>query len=491
LKLLPTKIENGTILQRSLRASWLLALAIVGLLAPSHPVAALCIAAGQILAALNFFFLEKLVKLFTHASLSASPAEGAVARLRFLGWTSVKLLVVYGGAFALTRWERLQIWPLVAGLSLPMTVIFLKALMLAATSGWSPLRTRHGGRGSVAMKAASSLLLAAAISSGAAAALATTSPPAPEGSVVHTESPANAPPHDEASAGGEHGGGGEQHLPNWLTILNDWAPSNPIVHWMHENEYLVFAWVAGLVFFAIVLFAMRRGALIPGQIQNGIEWVVESMEDVVGGMMGKHTQRYFPFIMAIFFYILTMNMIGIIPGFKSSTSTLDVTLALALITFLYVQLSGIRNLGILGYLDHLAGSPRDVVGFAMLPVMIPVHILGELVKPVSLSCRLFGNIFGEDTLIVVFVGVAALCLKASLVALAVPPMLGITALFMMLQTLTSIVQALIFALLTTVYLYMMLPHEPHDHGSHEHEAPAVDLQHVGGSNPQHPKEVTS
>ena len=89
-------------------------------------------------------------------------------------------------------------------------------------------------------------------------------------------------------------------------------------------------------------------------------------------------------------------------------------------------------------------------------------------KPVSLSCRLFGNIFGEDTLIVVFVGVAALCLKASLVALAVPPMAGITALFMLLQTLTAIVQALIFSLLTTVYLYMMLPHESHGHEEGEH-----------------------
>jgi len=103
----------------------------------------------------------------------------------------------------------------------------------------------------------------------------------------------------------------------------------------------------------------------------------------------------------------------------------------------------------------------------MLPVMVPVHILGELAKPVSLSCRLFGNIFGEDTLIVIFVGATALCLKASLTALALPPMLGISALFMMLQTLTAIVQALIFSLLATVYLYMMLPHEEHAHGEPE------------------------
>ena len=255
-----------------------------------------------------------------------------------------------------------------------------------------------------------------------------------------------------------------QHLPNWLTIANDYFPHNPVVHWMHENEFLVFAWLAGLVFLGFTWIAMRKPTLVPGPLQNAVEWMVESMEEVCGGMLGKHLHKYFPFIIAIFFYVLAMNVIGIIPGFKSSTSTLDVTLALALITFLYVQFTGIRNLGPLGYLDHLAGSPRDVVGFIMLPVMIPVHVLGELAKPVSLSCRLFGNIFGEDTLIVVFVGATAVCLQASLVALAVPPMLGISALFMLLQALTSIVQALIFSLLATVYLYMMLPHEEHGHG---------------------------
>jgi F-type H+-transporting ATPase subunit a len=284
------------------------------------------------------------------------------------------------------------------------------------------------------------------------------------GEVAHTEaSHAAEGTTAEGHAGEAHKEGGEAHLPNWITIADDYFPDNPVVRWMHENEYLVFAWLAGAVFLVLTMVGMKRDAKVPGHLQNAIEWIVESMEDVCGGMLGKHLPKYFPFIMSIFFYILMMNLIGIVPGFKSSTSTIDVTLALALVTFVYVQISGLINLGPLGYLDHLAGSPRDVVGFAMLPVMIPVHLLGEMVKPVSLSCRLFGNIFGEDTLIVVFVGVAALCLKASLLALAVPPMAGITALFMLLQTLTAIVQALIFSLLTTVYLYMMIPHESHAH----------------------------
>jgi F-type H+-transporting ATPase subunit a len=97
--------------------------------------------------------------------------------------------------------------------------------------------------------------------------------------------------------------------------------------------------------------------------------------------------------------------------------------------------------------------------------MLPIEIISHVSRVISLSVRLFGNIFGEDTLVVVFVSAAAFCLKASLLALGAPPLMGITALFMLLQTLTSIVQALIFALLTSVYFYMMLPHEEHAHAA--------------------------
>jgi F-type H+-transporting ATPase subunit a len=507
------------LLARSLRASWLLALALAGLLAPQHPLAALSILAGQLLGASNFFFLERLVKLFTGSAFprdgEARTGTGSAIRSRaasrplpgsFLGWAALKVLVVYGGAFVLIRAGAVEFLPLVAGLSLPLLALVLKSFSMAL--GFGPSRDSRRApqtaaiSGNAAKLAAFFFVLALASAPSAVTAQTPRETPPPAttqthdagqeavtgdaapgdpaavhtapdaaGSGAHVAEPgadhgAAAGAHGDAGAGAHGESSGAQHLPNWVTILNDYFPDSPVVHWMHENEYLVFAWLAGIVCLVVIWVAMSRPSPVPGQLQNAIEWIVESMEDVCGGMLGKHLPKYFPFIMAIFFYILTMNLIGIIPGLKSSTSTLDVTLALALVTFLYVQVNGIINLGPLGYLDHLAGSPRDVVGFAMLPVMIPVHILGELVKPVSLSCRLFGNIFGEDTLIVVFVGVAALALKMSLTALAVPPMAGITALFMMLQTLTAIVQALIFSLLTTVYLYMMLPHESHAEHAH-------------------------
>jgi len=407
------------VLDRSLRTSWIVAGALALALASTQPYDALALLAGEVISTLHFIFLRKIVKLFTE--------KRAGLALAIIG----KVLVVYGGLFALMTWDKIRYAPLCAGFAIPFAVLFLKSMMLAFGASPASLTRRTKG----------AMLVLAVVG---ASALATT---------AHAQtSGAPAASHEAAT-----------ELPNWLVLLHDFNPGNAVIDWLEKNQIIVFAWIAGLLFLFVSWLAMRKPKMVPGPFQNAVEWMVESLEDVAGGLLGSHIEKHFPIIGALFFYILTINLLGILPGMKSATSSLDLTLALALITFLYVQFWGIRNLGIVGYLDHLAGSPRDAIGWMMLPVMLPVHILGELAKPVSLSCRLFGNIFGEDTLIVVFVSATALCLKAGLTALAVPPMAGITALFMMLQTLTSIVQALIFSLLATVYLYMMLPHEEHAH----------------------------
>ena len=448
------------ILDRALRTSWLAALALAATVAPGRPRDAAAILAGQLLAFLHFIFLRKIVKLFTEGRRDP--------RLALM--IAAKVTLVYGGLAALITLGGVRYVPLCAGFALPFLMLFLKSIMLALGAGPASLTARRATEtarslGNAAKPAVFLLLL------GVAALLAFSALPR----VALADEAAHRAPatHDAAVAHGgaavAHGGAaqhneeGAAELPNWLVILHDFNPGNPFVSWLEKNQVIVFAWIAGLLFLLVSWLAMRKPKMVPGPFQNAVEWMVESMEEVCGGLLGPQIDKHFPLIGALFFYILTINMLGIIPGMKSATSSLDLTLALALITFLYVQFWGIRNLGIVGYLDHLAGSPRDAIGWAMLPVMLPVHVLGELAKPVSLSCRLFGNIFGEDTLIVVFVGATALLIKASLVALAVPPMAGITALFMMLQTLTSIVQALIFSLLATVYLYMMLPHEAHAH----------------------------
>ncbi len=91
------------------------------------------------------------------------------------------------------------------------------------------------------------------------------------------------------------------------------------------------------------------------------------------------------------------------PFFKSSTSSINTTAALAITVFLYVQYTGIRRLGPWGYIHHLLGSPTDAVTWALAPINLPIHLIGELAKPFSLALRLFGNITGEDILIAAFV----------------------------------------------------------------------------------------
>ena len=143
----------------------------------------------------------------------------------------------------------------------------------------------------------------------------------------------------------------------------------------------------------------------------------------------------------------------------SPTSSLNVTVALALVVFLFSQWIGLRELGVVGYFDHLMGNPRSLIGWLLVPLMLPIHVMGELAKPISLSCRLFGNIFGEDMLLVAFASLGVMISSLAHVPIGVPLQLP----FMFLALLTSTLQALVFTVLSTIYILLMLPHDEHAH----------------------------
>jgi F-type H+-transporting ATPase subunit a len=137
--------------------------------------------------------------------------------------------------------------------------------------------------------------------------------------------------------------------------------------------------------------------------------------------------------------------------------------ALALIVFVYSQYIGFRELGPLGWLDHMAGNPRTPLSWGLVPLMLPIHLMGELAKPISLACRLFGNIFGEDMLLVAFASLGITLSALIHLPVGIPLQLP----FLFLALLTSTLQALVFTVLSTIYFLLMLPHD--DHG-HEEEA---------------------
>ncbi|OHB77870.1 MAG: ATP synthase F0 subunit A, partial [Planctomycetes bacterium RBG_16_59_8] len=155
-------------------------------------------------------------------------------------------------------------------------------------------------------------------------------------------------------------------------------------------EAVMFSLSIVILLSLVAFFAGRRQQKVPRGIQNFGEAVVDLLTKLVCGMIGPHGTKYVPYLGTLFLYIFAMNILGIIPLFRSPTMTLSTTLALGITTFFVVQYCGIRANGVGGYLKHFMGPV-----LFLAPLMIVVEFIGEVAKPMSLSLRLYGNIFGE------------------------------------------------------------------------------------------------
>jgi len=201
--------------------------------------------------------------------------------------------------------------------------------------------------------------------------------------------------------------------------------------------------------------------LIPqGRLQAALELLYEGLDGFIIGIIGAAGKIYVPFVGTIFIFILTMNWVGLIPGFMSPTSNLNVTVTMAVTTVLLVQLISIKELGLKDYLLHLCGEP-----LWLAPLMFPIHLVGELVaKPMSLAFRLFGNVFGEDQVIINLAALGLGIMLATWVPIPLQFPLLAFAVF------TSFVQAFVFALLTAIYIVLFIGEHDAHHGEHHGEA---------------------
>ena len=427
------------------------------------------LAAGAMWSLLQMWLLEKIVLGLT------SPDVADQHRLRRT-WPALAAHLGMLGVGALLLFKLPAIW-LAAGFTLPFAIIFLKAVsrQLLESNAW---------KGFISSRWKPALVLALVLgglwflSTYTNRANAESSTPAATG--THASEPQreaaaseHAAPAGEAHAtAGEHAADGHaeaagpKKFDTVLSILAKAGHGTPWGEFIHHYEVLIFSLFVALALSLLAMMAMRSPKMIPGPMQNAAEALVGTVYQQIVDILGpKYGPRYVPFLGSLFIYIFAMNLFGIVPLMEAPTSSLNVTLALALTVFVYVQYSAIKESGPLGYLDHLAGSPRTVIDWALVPLLFPIHVIGELAKPVSLSCRLFGNIFGEDMLLVGFatLGIGAL----SAIGLgALPFGLPIHFIFLFLALLTSFVQAMVFSMLSTIYFLLMLPH---DHG-HEGEA---------------------
>lgn len=348
---------------------------------------------------------------------------------RLAGWVALKVLGLYGALAWLLLGARVS--------PLGWLIGFTLSLIAAGLSTLTSLRTVVRA----VRQAAPALFLL--LSSAAAEAA----------EAAHGAAPAHPP-----------------EIPNLITLVTEALGHGPASTFLHAWENSIYAVVIALLVGGGVALGTRALAMRPGRGQMLLEMVIEGLDNLVCGVLGrKEGRRYLPFLGTLFLYILAMNLAGLVPGLKSPTSRFEMTGALGLSVFCFVQWTGLRRLGPLGYADHLLGQPRDLVGWVLSPLMLFIHGIGEIVKPVTLSLRLYGNLMGEDILLGVFVGLGALTFAWSHLPIGIPLHLP----FVLLAIIFSVVQALVFTVLSVIYIYMVLPDEEHVHTQEANDSRAV------------------
>lgn len=214
-------------------------------------------------------------------------------------------------------------------------------------------------------------------------------------------------------------------------------PKHPIPNWMAMQILTVLLLIG--------LFALIRSRLSverPGALQQIAEIGHEFISiNIAKELIGHHYERYVPFMFAIFTFILTANLIGLVPFFESPTANPAVPLGCAVATFLYYHAHGIRQQGLAHYVMHFFGpQDKETPLFVRIPIsllLFPIEIISHSARLLSLTVRLFANMFAGEMLTLAFF---------SLIPLVVPVM------FLGLHLLVAFIQAYVFVLLTAVYL---------------------------------------
>jgi len=212
-----------------------------------------------------------------------------------------------------------------------------------------------------------------------------------------------------------------------------------------------------VVLIAVVVLTILRGKLSvesPNTRQQTFEVGVEAIRGLLSDLIGPGGMKHFPVVATFGLLILLSNLTGMLPDMVAPTANFNVTLALAITSFLYYNYVGIRENGLLGHIKHF-GGPVPSIGIMLF--LFPIEIISNLARILSLSMRLFGNIYGEEQVSGVI---------SSLMQWIVPAML------MPLALLTSVLQTFIFIVLSMIYLGEVSSHSE-DHGAHGHETAAA------------------
>jgi F-type H+-transporting ATPase subunit a len=197
------------------------------------------------------------------------------------------------------------------------------------------------------------------------------------------------------------------------------------------------AFLASIILIIVALVVKSSIKLVPKGIQNFIEMIIEAIWKLVDENIGHHwSKQLFPLICTIFIFILLCNFMGLVPGFSSATANVNTNAAMAVPVFLATHYYGLRAHGV-KYINHFLGPIRSLAALPLMIIMFFVEFIGHLSRPVTLTVRLFGNMTGKHIILLVLGMISPWIIPTAILGLGV---------------LVSVVQAFVFALLSTLYL---------------------------------------
>ena len=248
-------------------------------------------------------------------------------------------------------------------------------------------------------------------------------------------------------------------------IVFDLSPSTapetaPMVYFHPSiSSTILTMWIVMAFILVLAFVATRRMKRTPGRLQNTVEWAYEFGSDFAVGIGGPAARRYFPIFGAFFIFILSSNWSGLVPPIgkieqlRAPTSDVNITIGLALSSFVLFKGEGFRRLGVRGYVGKFfpVGEFRHGIGAGLLAMYVGViELFLEFVKPVTLSMRLFGNIYGGEVALTVITALTLAIIPVTVVGL---------------EALLNLIQALIFSVLTLMFILIAIE----GHGSEEHQ----------------------
>jgi F-type H+-transporting ATPase subunit a len=219
------------------------------------------------------------------------------------------------------------------------------------------------------------------------------------------------------------------------------------VGFSQANLFMV---IAVLLTMGLLIYGMRQRAIVPGRLQSLAETSYEFVHELVTGQIGDEGKRFFPFVFALFMFVLFGNLLGMLPYAFTFTSHIAVTFALALIVFVLITVVAISIHG-MHFFSYFfpEGAPK-----ILAPLIIPIEVISYFSRPVSLSVRLFANMVAGHVMLKVFATFVVLMGSAGAVGIfgAVAP-LAVNVALIGFEFLVAFLQAYVFAILTSIYLH--------------------------------------